>query len=109
LAAVKAPKEVEGHSLLPIIHGRATTVRPWLLAAFKDFQRMIRDDRWKLIAYRAGGTRSTQLFDLQNDPDELHNLADDPKYADERRRLEKLLMEARREFGDPVDFDAAGR
>ncbi len=85
LAGVKAPREVEGRSLLPIIQGREKRIRPWLLAAFKEFQRMIRDDRWKLIAYRAGGTRNTQLFDLRNDPDELHNLADDPTFARERR------------------------
>jgi hypothetical protein len=45
-----------------------------------------------------------QLFDLQNDPDELTNLAIDSKHMGERSRLERMLGEARREFGDPVDF-----
>jgi arylsulfatase A-like enzyme len=65
---------------------------------------MIRDQRWKLIAYNASGVRNVQLFDLENDPDELANLALDPKYMAERGRLERLLIEARREFGDPIDF-----
>jgi arylsulfatase A-like enzyme len=108
LAGVMTPEVVEGRSLLPVIQGRQPSVRPWLFGAYRDCQRMIRDGRWKLIAYRAGGTRNTQLFDLRNDPDELHNLADDPKYADQRGRLQKLLAEARRDFADPVDFDGAG-
>ena len=91
LAGVATPEVVEGRSLLPIIQGRQAKVRDWLLAAYRDCQRMIRDDRWKLIEYNAGGVQHTQLFDLANDPDEIDNLADDPKFAAERARLEKLL------------------
>ncbi len=107
LAGAPVPAAIEGKSLLPVIHGRQTKVRDWLLGAYRDCQRMVRDDRWKLMAYNAGGVKKTQLFDLANDPDELKNLADDPQYAAERSRLEKLLAQARKEFGDPVDFDGA--
>ena len=106
LAGVTTPPVVEGRSLLPIITGRQAKVRDWLLGAYRDCQRMIRDQRWKLIAYRAADGRHTQLFDLQNDPDELNNLVDDLRYAEQRKRLEQLLTKARREFADPVDFDA---
>jgi arylsulfatase A-like enzyme len=51
--------------------------------------------------------RNAQLFDLQKDPDELVNLADDPANAAERRRLEALMLQARREFADPIDFDGS--
>jgi hypothetical protein len=67
---------------------------------------MIRDERWKLIKYNAAGERHTQLFDLHDDADEIHNLADDPHFASERFRLEGWLDEARKQFGDPIDFDA---
>ena len=106
LAGAPVPPVIEGKSLLPVVQGRQAKVRDWLLGAYKDCQRMIRDDRWKLLAYNAGGVKNVQLFDLANDPDELNNLADDPKYAAERTRLEKLLAQARKEFGDPIDFDA---
>src|SRR5205814_9735484 len=40
--------------------------------------------------------RSVELYDLQSDPDEIKNLAEDPKYADIRRGLvEKLLARLR--------------
>jgi arylsulfatase A-like enzyme len=69
---------------------------------------MIRDKRWKLIKYNARGVKNAQLFDLKHDPDELNNLAVDTKRAGHRARLEKLLDDARRQFGDPVDFEKAG-
>ncbi|NLS94285.1 MAG: sulfatase-like hydrolase/transferase [Planctomycetaceae bacterium] len=106
LAGAPVPAVVEGKSLLPVIEGRQAKVRDWLFGAYKDCQRMVRDDRWKLMAYNAGGVKNTQLFDLANDPDELHDLAADPKLATERSRMEELLAQARKEFGDPIDFDA---
>jgi arylsulfatase A-like enzyme len=105
-AGVKTPDAAEGKSLVPIIAGRQSKVRYWLLGAYKDCQRMIRDERWKLIAYNAGGIRNAQLFDLKNDPDELNNLAGKSKYAGQQARLERLLAEARKSFGDPVDFES---
>ncbi len=106
LADVKAPEVVEGTSLLGVIEGREAKVRDQLFAAYKDCQRMIRDDRWKLIRYNASGVRNTQLFDLKNDPDEILNLADEPAMADHRARLERQLAEASKKFGDPIDFDS---
>ena len=100
------PEAVEGKSLMPVVLGRQARVRDRLLGAYRDCQRMVRDGRWKLIQYRAGGASHAQLFDLRDDPDEIRNLADDPRFVDERTRLETMLAEARHEFGDPVDFDA---
>ena len=53
--------------------------------------RMIRDSRYKLIYYPLGN--HFQLFDLENDPDELLDLADDPSLASVRERLTDLLIE----------------
>lgn len=98
------PDRCDGLSLLPVIRGEKPRVRETLLGAYRDCQRMIRDERWKLLAYQANGERNTQLFDLSSDPDELRNLADDPKFADQRQRLEKLLTESRQQFNDPTKF-----
>jgi arylsulfatase A-like enzyme len=105
LAGAKCPDVVEGKSLMPVVRGESPRVRDHLLGAYRQCQRMVRDERWKLISYRAGGERNTQLFDLQSDPDEIHNLANDPAHAEQRKRLETMLTDARKEFGDPIDFD----
>jgi arylsulfatase A-like enzyme len=105
LCGVACPDGLEGRSLVPLLEGRSERVRDWLFAAYRDCQRMVRDERWKLISYRVAGERYTQLFDLQSDPDELANLAEEPAFAGERARLEALLARARIEFGDPSPWD----
>ena len=105
LAGAPTPTVVEGKSLLPIIQGRQQKVRDTLFGAYRDCQRMIRDERWKLIKYNANGVKNVQFFDLKNDPDELKNLVNHPRYARQRTRLEALLADARKHFGDPVDFE----
>ena len=46
---------------------------------FSGLMRSVRDERWKLIVYPPINHR--QLFDLQDDPHETHDLAADPAHA----------------------------
>jgi arylsulfatase A-like enzyme len=98
LAGAKAPRDIDGISLMPILHGEQTKVRNMLGTAYRDVQRAIRDDRWKLIRYPQ--VNRTQLFDLENDPEELRNLADEPAQAEQIVRLTKLLEDWQRSVGD---------
>jgi arylsulfatase A-like enzyme len=102
-AAIPTPAVAEGRSLLPVVRGDQRRLRNRLFGAYRDCQRMVRDERWKLIKYNAAGEKHAQLFDLRDDPD---NLAADPRFASQLARLESALTEARQEFGDPIDFDA---
>jgi arylsulfatase A-like enzyme len=42
-----------------------------------------------------------ELYDLQADPYELHNLAENPRYADQLERMRKRVQAWKREIGDP--------
>ncbi len=88
-AGAKLPEGVEGKSLVPVIDGRATKVRAVLYTGYRNCQRAIRDDRWKLIRYPL--VDQTQLFDLTTDPHELTNLADKPEHAAKLAELTALL------------------
>jgi len=92
------PPLVESKSLAPIIAGKVTTVRDYLFIAYKDVQRAIRDDRWKLMRYPQ--INRTQLFDLQKDPHELNDLAAKPEHADKVRDMMTLLARAQKECDD---------
>ncbi|MFO1020920.1 MAG: sulfatase-like hydrolase/transferase [Planctomycetales bacterium] len=104
-AGIAMPQGIEGKSLWPTVQGKSDGVRETLFTAYKECQRAVRDNRWKLIRYHAAGEYHTQLYDLQSDPEELKNLADEPQFANERQRLEKLLTQSRKDFADPIDFD----
>lgn len=100
MAGVPVPRTVEGRSLAPVLAGRAKAVRDSVVAAYRDFQRMVRDERHKLIKYSVKGERHTQLFDLSDDPWEMKNLADDPAYAKPLAALETQMKRCLKDAGD---------
>ena len=53
-------------------------------------QRMLRTDRWKVIAYL---DQPVQLFDLETDPDELNDLGQDPDFEAVREELLGRLLD----------------
>jgi arylsulfatase A-like enzyme len=63
-------------------------------------QRAINDGRWKLHHYLVKGKETIRLFDLQNDPAEMHDLSQDGAASKEMARLAALLATARSEMGD---------
>ena len=89
---------MEGESLAPIVRGEAQSVRDSLFSAYLDVQRAVRDERWKLIRYPHVGV--TQLFDLENDPWELKDLAREPEHAARVGELNALLRTWQKELDD---------
>lgn len=100
LAGVAIPETVQGRSLAPILSGKAKSVHPHVIGYFTNTQRAIRDDRWKLIWYPQA--KRDQLFDLSNDPDELRDLASEPRHAGKVTELKAKLEAWLKENGDPL-------
>lgn len=97
---------LEGRSLLPVIRGGRQG--EWRDAVFAEsdygFKRvcgalgidpsdarcfMVRTDRWKYILYEGF---EPQLFDLESDPDELHDVAGDPTHSAVRAEMHERLF-----------------
>ncbi|MEM0908545.1 MAG: sulfatase-like hydrolase/transferase [Pseudomonadota bacterium] len=85
-AAVRVPQTVEGLSMVG--ETRRETLYGEALEGPKAM-RMLHDGRHKLIWYPAGGL--VQLFDLERDPQELHDRGGDPQYHNIRLQLEASL------------------
>ena len=102
LAGLPTPDTVEGRSLLPIITGEKRSVRDALFFAYGDVQRAVRDERYKLIEYLVNDARTTQLFDVTDDPWETSDLACDPAYSHHKTRLREQLAALQAEMGDPM-------
>lgn len=97
-ASISTPPTVEGRSLAPILEGKSQALYPFVVGYFTDTQRAIRDERWKLIRYPKASR--TQLFDLQNDPHELHDLSEDAASKATRDELSAQLAAWLREHGE---------
>jgi arylsulfatase A-like enzyme len=100
LAGLKAPSTVEGTSLVPILAGKKKSVRDSVFAAYKDVQRTVRTERWKLIRYPKADR--TQLFDIQDDPEETVNLSGRAKYAGRVKEMTELMKGWQKKVGDPL-------
>jgi arylsulfatase A-like enzyme len=95
-----ARTDLDARSLVPVIRGETAQHRTEIHALYRDYQRMAKNDRWKLIEYTVGEERHTQLFDLKNDPWEMHNLAADPANASTLEGLRSSLRQWQVAAGD---------
>lgn len=105
LTSTPIPAGLDGRSLKPVIMGKAPRVRETLGCAYRDVQRSIRDDRWKLIQYPQ--INRTQLFDLRADPDERHDLAASPEKVGQVTTMMKKLTQWQGEVGDTLPLTSS--
>ena len=81
LAGTKSPARVDGVNLVPTLHGEKQVIRRWLhfehAPCYSKAQayHALTDGRFKYIWRPTDGTE--QLFDLDSDPHEEHDLSND--------------------------------
>ena len=101
LAGAEVSDTLEAESVLPALTGDDYPGRDYVFAEqAKDniltdirFMTMIRNQTWKLVHFL--DDPFGQLFDMKNDPDEVHNLWDDPSHVEKKRELLAVLREWR--------------
>lgn len=105
LAGVDVPRAMQGRSLLPaaqnhladwrdaaFCEGRAIQTREGLDYGNPDMSVvMIRTDRWKYI-YHRNDPQFCELYDLQNDPDECHNLIFQSEHSSVAAELKQRIL-----------------
>jgi arylsulfatase A-like enzyme len=107
LAGISTPTTVQFPSLLPLISGRQERMFDSIYCAYRGYQRMVRTDKYKLILYPEA--KKIQLFDIQQDPWEMDNLADAAAHSATVSELFRELKKWQPTVGDtmvlnPVSF-----
>ena len=125
-AGVEAPSQMQGTSLRPLLEGKspddwrtatyyAYYEDSWQLVGAGDDQRAepyqyftphrigphrgVRTERYKLIEYYTEGDY-WELFDLDQDPDELRNVYNDPEYETVVSEMRRTLQQTRERYRD---------
>ena len=101
LAGVEAPPTLEAVTMLPALTGEDWPGRDYLFAEqVKDgiltgceFMTMVRNKSWKLVHFL--DEPHGQLFDMLNDPDEMHNLWNNVDASVIKQELLAVLREWR--------------
>jgi arylsulfatase A-like enzyme len=109
-AGIPAPPDMRGISLRDTLAGNVPS-RPFVVSELQfrdDFRqgRMLRSARYKYVAF-GGGARPEQLFDLEEDPGEVRNLAPDSAMRGELERHRTWLNGWLRQSRDRFTLPAA--
>jgi len=107
LAGCELPGDIDALSLVPILRGESESVRPPDEPICVEFhghqtpyeQRLVRTRNAK---YVFNAPESDELYDLERDPHELHNVAGDPAYAGALEEMRQLLRQHMIDSRDPL-------
>ena len=109
-AGAKVPADMQGRSILPLLTGK--TPPNWRTSMYYRYYHPghhnvaahygVRTARHKLIYFNK--LNQWELYDLQKDPGEMHNVYSDPRYAKMVEQLKKELNRLKKEMKDDDQF-----
>jgi arylsulfatase A-like enzyme len=115
LAGIRIPERMQGQSLVPLLKGEEPKSwrKDWLYEYYEypgphnvQRNRGVRTEQYKLIHYYEA-PEEFELYDLEKDPGELHNLYGDPRYAPLTRDLRQRIRELREGTDDHYTYKIA--
>ena len=90
-AGIPPIPKARGRSLKPLLDGSNPAWREFVVSESNINGRMVRTPEYKLITYQ--GDTVDHLFDVRNDPWEMHDLATDARHSDRVPDMKKLLRD----------------
>ena len=96
LARIEPPENLDGVSLVPLLKNPQLEWQrnAYIQTTFREAPGYsIRTPRWRYVEWGTSGAQGRELYDQNNDPQEMNNLADDPAYGDVVGKLSQLVRE----------------
>ena len=96
LCGIKAPAHLQGQSFAGLVDkpsGEGKETAYTVVSRGKTLGRSIRTARWRYAEW--GSSSAAELYDLEKDPAEHHNLVDDNKFSEPLEKMRRLLEKAR--------------
>ena len=92
LCALPKNQKIEGRSIVPLLRNpQADWPYPALITHSPHWHgsnHAVRSEKFYYIQYNNGGE---ELYDMSNDSNQLHNLAEDSRYAETKKKLKKWI------------------
>ena len=112
VADIKAPGDMQGESLLPLLKGEATWTREAVYYHYYEYPAVhmvkrhfgIVSKAYKLVHFYYD-VDEWELYDRMKDPSELNNVYDDPAYASIVTQLKLELKDMRIKYQDSEELD----
>ena len=92
LAGLDASENLQGKSLVKTLDNPDSTVRDMAFSVSqggKSF--LVRTKKWAYIQYNEDAGAGMELFDMEHDPKQYNNLANNPQYADVKAEMQQRL------------------
>ncbi len=111
-AGVEIPEEMQGESFRNLASGKTDQWRDAVYYTYYEYPAVhmvkrhygIATERYKLIHFYYD-IDEWELYDLEKDPHEMHNVYGDPAYAEVRQMMHKRLEELRKYYGDSDELN----
>ena len=112
LAGAEIPSDIQGVSLVPLLKGEHP--KDWRKALYYHFYEYpaehmvkrhygVRTERYKLVHFY-NDINWWELYDLQADPSEMHNLYGQSEYEPVVKELKEEMLKLQEQYNDPVRF-----
>ena len=113
MAGAEVPDDIQGVSLVPLLKNNSSP-KHWRDALYYHFYEYpaehavkrhygIRTERYKLIHFY-NDIDEWELYDLQEDPHEMHNLYGHPEMHEVQQQLHRRLKELQEEYGETIEY-----
>ena len=111
-AGVKIPADMQGESFRKILSNEKSEWRDAIYYTYYEYPSVhmvkrhygIRTDRYKLIHFYYD-IDQWELYDLEEDPSEMNNIYNNPKYSEIQNKMHTRLDDLREKYGDSDEMD----